>query len=211
MEVHPPHSPIRSLKDFLVHLLTITVGLLIAFGLEGILELRHNRHLVHEAEVNLSAEILTNEKELTKGLVELRKSEGQLQNFVHLVQQLESNRNTPLDHVDFNWTVLELHETSWSTAASTGALGHMSYEEVNRYTRIYGLQHKFDSLQDRAWASANGVVGLATLLQKDPKKITDSELENAERTIGLALANTHAEDNVAGILLASYASFTSSD
>ena len=43
MEVHAPHSPVRSIKDFMVHLLAITIGLLIAPGLwlEGaIVEIR---------------------------------------------------------------------------------------------------------------------------------------------------------------------------
>ena len=38
MEVHPPHSPVRSIKDFMVHLLAITIGLLIALGLEASVE-----------------------------------------------------------------------------------------------------------------------------------------------------------------------------
>lgn len=35
MEVHPPHKPIHSVKEFMVHLLAITIGLLIALGLEA--------------------------------------------------------------------------------------------------------------------------------------------------------------------------------
>jgi hypothetical protein len=198
-------------KDFLIHLLAITIGLLIALGIEGMAEWFHHRHLVHEAEAKITAEIRANQRELNKGLPDLHATEKELQSFVLAVHQLQNNRNTRLDHLDLNWTVLELHDTSWSTAASTGALGHMSYDEVSRYTRIYGLQHKFDALQDRAWASANAVVGLTTLLQKDSKKISDSELENAERAIGLALANTRAEDNIAGILLSSYAGFSAEE
>jgi hypothetical protein len=211
LEVHAPHNPIHSVKDFLIHLLAITIGLLIALGIEGMAEWFHHRHLVHEAEAKITAEIRANQRELNKGLPDLHATEKELQSFVLAVHQLQNNRNTRLDHLDLNWTVLELHDTSWSTAASTGALGHMSYDEVNRYTRIYGLQHKFDALQDRAWASANAVVGLTTLLQKDSKKISDSELENAERAIGLALANTRAEDNIAGILLSSYAGFSAEE
>ena len=208
MEVHPPHSPIRSMKDFFLHLLTITIGLLIALGLEATVEWVHHRHLVREAEANLGEEIRANQQELAKGLPTLRKTEEQLQIFVQLVHRLEGNRNTPTDHLDFNWTVLELHDTNWNTAASTGTLAHMSYDEVNRYTRIYDLQDKFNSLQDHSWASANAVAGLATLLEKDPKKISDSELENAEREIGLALANFRAEDNIGKVLLTGYDGFS---
>lgn len=38
LDVHPPHHAIRGWKDFLLHLLTITIGLLLALSLEGWLE-----------------------------------------------------------------------------------------------------------------------------------------------------------------------------
>ncbi len=45
MDVHAPHKPIHSIKEFLVHLLAITIGLLIALGLESSVEWVHHRHL----------------------------------------------------------------------------------------------------------------------------------------------------------------------
>ena len=47
MEIHSPH-PIHSVKDFLLQLLTITIGILIALTLEGTLERAHHRRLIHE-------------------------------------------------------------------------------------------------------------------------------------------------------------------
>ena len=38
LDVHPPHEKMHGFKDFLLHLLTITIGLLIALGLEGCVE-----------------------------------------------------------------------------------------------------------------------------------------------------------------------------
>jgi len=38
MDVHPPHGAIHGWRDFFVHLIVITLGLLIALGLEGIVE-----------------------------------------------------------------------------------------------------------------------------------------------------------------------------
>ncbi len=48
----------------LLDLATITIGLLIALGLEGCVEWQHHRHLVHEAEASLRAEIKSNESTL---------------------------------------------------------------------------------------------------------------------------------------------------
>ena len=38
LDVHPPHEKMHGFKDFLLHLFTITIGLLIALGLEGYAE-----------------------------------------------------------------------------------------------------------------------------------------------------------------------------
>jgi hypothetical protein len=40
MEIHAPEGPVRSVKDFLVHLSMITLGIVIALSLEGALEHR---------------------------------------------------------------------------------------------------------------------------------------------------------------------------
>jgi hypothetical protein len=44
LEVHAPHEPIQSWKGFTIHIATITIGLLIAIGLEQLVEYFHHRH-----------------------------------------------------------------------------------------------------------------------------------------------------------------------
>lgn len=61
LDVHAPHESIHTWKDFCVHIATITVGLLIAIGLEQVVEAIHHLHqrefledqMFHEAEANL--------------------------------------------------------------------------------------------------------------------------------------------------------------
>ena len=60
LDVHPPHEKVHGFKDFLLHILTITIGLLIALSLEGCVEWRHHRHLVAEARESLHEEIKAN-------------------------------------------------------------------------------------------------------------------------------------------------------
>jgi hypothetical protein len=56
MDVHPPHGPMHSWKDFWVHLGTITIGLLIALALEAGVEKIHQLHQRHQLEEDLRAE-----------------------------------------------------------------------------------------------------------------------------------------------------------
>jgi hypothetical protein len=61
MDVHPPHAGIHSWKDFWIHLGTITVGLLIAIGLEQSVEGLHHIHQRHVLEQELREEAHKNE------------------------------------------------------------------------------------------------------------------------------------------------------
>ena len=60
LDVHAPHGRMEGLRDFLLHLLTITIGLLIALGLEGCVGWQHHRNLVHEAEDGMRGEVAQN-------------------------------------------------------------------------------------------------------------------------------------------------------
>jgi hypothetical protein len=155
MEIHPPHA-IHSVKHFALQLLTITVGILIALTLEGIVQWAHHRQFVHEAEANLTTEIRENQAELAKGTQDLNASEQELEELVALVHALQKNRNTPVKDIHFDWTLDELHATSWNTASATGAIAHMDYSQVKRYTRIYDLQQQFMTTQNRAFDAIMG-------------------------------------------------------
>ena len=48
LDVHPPHEPAHSWRDFFVHMATICLGLLIAIGLEQSVEWMHHRHELKE-------------------------------------------------------------------------------------------------------------------------------------------------------------------
>ena len=44
LDVHAPHNDIHTWKSFFIHIATITIGLLIAIGLEQTVEYVHHRH-----------------------------------------------------------------------------------------------------------------------------------------------------------------------
>ena len=66
LDVHPPHSPTHTWKDFFIHVGTICVGLLIAVGLEQSVEYFHRQHERHllEHELRAEAEIVQRNAEI---------------------------------------------------------------------------------------------------------------------------------------------------
>jgi hypothetical protein len=61
LDIHPAHHAATTWRDFLIHLATIVLGLLIAIGLEQTAEYFHHLHQRHQLEADLRAEGLNNQ------------------------------------------------------------------------------------------------------------------------------------------------------
>src|SRR5580704_12752226 len=73
LDVHAPHQTVRTWKDFLIHIAAISIGLLIAVGLEQTVELFHHRHQVAEIRRSLADERRINEVIFTSACNEFRR------------------------------------------------------------------------------------------------------------------------------------------
>jgi len=60
LDVHARHLSIHTWKDFLMHIATITIGLLIAVGLEQSVEVLHHRHQREQLEEQMRGVFETN-------------------------------------------------------------------------------------------------------------------------------------------------------
>jgi hypothetical protein len=56
LEVHPPHQAARNWRDFFIHIATIVLGLLIAIGLEQMVERIHEHYELRVAREALERE-----------------------------------------------------------------------------------------------------------------------------------------------------------
>lgn len=181
MDVHPPYRPIHSLKEFLIHLLAITIGLLIALGLEATVEWVHHRHLVKDARASLFEEMRDN-----RGSIEqhLRASPGQidhLQKLLSRVEEVETGHARPwIEH--YPWTSASLYDSSWSAALSTSATVYMNEGEVRRYTQIYALQQTYSQIEERNLEERTRMFAFLDLLQ-EKEKPAQIEFESAKQSI----------------------------
>ena len=197
MEIHVPRKAITSLKDLSSELAIVTAGILIALSLEGLLQWKHHRDLAREARTGIMSELRENQYELAKEVHDLENIDHQGEALVSLVHRLESNRKAPIHEASYSFSEAQLHSTSWNSAITTGAVSFMPYAEVKRYTEVYDLQLVFDALQQRAFAGSLDVQGLFTLLGRRPETLTAAELSDAERRIGIAIAEVRAMQQIA--------------
>ena len=145
LDVHPPHEPVLGWRDFVVHLLTITVGLLIALGLEAAVEAMHHHELATQARENI-------EHELERNVAHAKQDTANVQATIDSVDALlaaaRRHRDNPHPagatahqmHVDASWEDFE--DAAWLTARESGALAHMPLDEVQKYAGVYARQEE---------------------------------------------------------------------
>jgi len=145
----------HGVRDFLLHLFTITVGLLIALGLEGCVERAHHRHLVHEAEASLHSEVQSNARILSGALTDLHKQQDALKQDLDILNYTVRNHKAP-EHssIEIGVSVRDLADVAWKTAQATTAVSYMTYPEVQEYAKIYSNQDDLKTAELQATRDA---------------------------------------------------------
>jgi hypothetical protein len=153
LDIHAPHDPIHSWKDFLLHLVIITVGLLIAVGIEGCVELHREHKLVREARATMRDEIQHNSNSMKDTLVSIKKQRATMEKNIDTLTRIQENpENKELQKgasIAADYSMVGLRDTAWKTAQTTGALSFMPYAEAQRYSDVYGAQKDFLDQQDK--------------------------------------------------------------
>jgi hypothetical protein len=150
IDVHPPEHGIRGTSDFFLHLFTITIGLLIALGLEAGVEALHHRHQREEAETLVRREIQNNLTKLRDGAPE---ATAELHQMTHVLQTLEARAQSQpgvLNEKEFVFRESPMQDAAWRTANSTGALTLMDYAEVERFSDVYKEQALLQTMEEQA-------------------------------------------------------------
>ncbi|MGB8131860.1 MAG: hypothetical protein WCG81_18895 [Candidatus Angelobacter sp.] len=174
MEIHAPDKPIHSKKEFMFHMFTVVLGILIALALDGIVTWAHHRALVGEARENIAAEIRKNKETVDAAIPEIRKREEELNHVIETMRQLETAPGS-FKHgsLGFHLENHDLFSTAWQTATVSGAVTYMKYNELNRYTDVYLTQQAFTGLQEQALNQMITIGGMmeVTMKDRDLKKV----------------------------------------
>ena len=174
LDVHPPHHRLEGLKDFSIHLLTITVGLLIAVGIEGCVERHQHRELAQDARETLHREIEGNSKTIADVLPEISKEQTKVNDaivFLKRVRQNPKDKKLQNGSINADFSPITLDDTAWKTAQTTGALAFMPYEEADRYSGIYAAQYQVQISQEKTNDDLAHFIGTARKYDLD-KDIT---------------------------------------
>ena len=184
LDVHAPHEKIHGFRDFLLHLLTITVGLLIALSLEGCVEWRHHRHLVHEAEAGLHDEIIQNSKVIGVLQQEIKNEQKVLDADLEVLNKERMNPAAPHEEISLNFSLKGFQDVTWKTAQTTGAVAYMSYDDARTFSDIYAAQGQLYKVQEQV---VDDVINAAALVAPHPNswQPTTAQIDTIMERIGL--------------------------
>jgi hypothetical protein len=137
MELHVPHGSIRSIKDFLVHIGVVTVGIIIALGLGQLVEARHRSRMAAETMAGFGREITFAETQVKDVVDAIPAWRNQIETEIAKLSATPS-QSAPQEPIQYPDTAYQLiRKASWETAIATQVLGDLPAEKVRGYELAY--------------------------------------------------------------------------
>ena len=178
-DVHAPHEAVHTWKDFLIHIATIVIGLLIAIGLEQTVEVFHHRHQIAETRKALQLELDQNRRAYADRISEFHRQTAALLNNINVlryVQQHPDARQESLPGI-LVWHAVrgEFTQSAWKTAQQSNVTALMPQDEVRRYTLTYDRVEQVAKSFDVIWP-AIVQARLYSIFDSDPTHLTPAQL-----------------------------------
>lgn len=204
LDVHAPEHPISGVRDFFLHLFTITCGLLIALGLENAAEAWHHRQERKEAQETIRRELEDNRSGAQAGsaaVVQEAKALAALLRFLEARAQGVQASAPPSDALSFSET--EVPDAAWRTASTTGALAYFDRQELKGYASAYREQELLQKQEEQALTD---MLLLTTVLHRgeDLSAVSADRAKDALPYVRRALADVYGILAVGGGMLAAY-------
>ena len=209
MEIHAPIGPTHSFKDFAVHILIVTIGILIALGLEGARESWKENKAVSEARTSLEAELHRNRDQLRFERAQVDMANRDLD---RLLANLPELAKTP---AELKAEVLKVpfgsyffRTTAWDSALASGVLAHMDVYELHLFDEAYLGVKNYQDVQKstipdwismQAYFGSHAVYTAAELIEGEERlrslKIKNEFLEHVGDQFAAGLKSSIGEEN----------------
>jgi hypothetical protein len=140
LDVHPPHKAIRGTGEFFLHLLTITIGLLIAVGIEAAVTRHEHTKLAHEAAQTMTAEIRRNLDNTRGALKLIEQQQAHMDANLAVLAKIQDDPKSSASqdaHIDASYGGVDFESTAWRTAQATQAVAYMPYDQAQKFSGIY--------------------------------------------------------------------------
>ena len=138
MDIHPPEGPTRSFKDFAIHILIVTIGIVIALGLEGIRERVHEHNSLVDTRRTFRLELEADRRNLVNETANVQDTSAEVDRVLSDYAQLIKDPGQLQKRVDdIKPGFYAFSGTAWGAASSSGILAYMKTDEENRFADAY--------------------------------------------------------------------------
>jgi hypothetical protein len=168
-------ASVDTFRGFALELVIVTAGVLIALSVDSLREWSQTRSLVRQARETIAREVADNKADLDATLAGLTKQRGEIAKALQLAGDLLAKRESPIRSLNIGAELADLTDSGWRSAERMGALSHMDFSAVQRYSRVYELQELFVAHQRQSVERAAGAI--AILGGGDPHGASDKDLE----------------------------------
>ena len=190
LDVHPPHSPTHTWKDFFIHVATICVGLLIAVGLEQIVEHIHQHYELRETREALEHEREVNRQRMQVNTRHWLEMDAALSNDLLVLDAVRhhpgiAQADLPGD-LNYNQYPFEYDHAVWDAAEKNGIIRLMPLKEANDDQAFYQLAEEMSEQSLHEWDAVNDQRRFL-LVDSDPTHLAPDQLDETERLIQISL------------------------
>ncbi len=200
LDVHPPHHATTTWRDFLIHIATIVIGLLIAIGLEQTVEWVRHSHERNQLERDLVIEANNN--------IELMRLDYQYFNRVEVeLAALRSEARGFRAHPASGPHPVDLHALTgrsadyfpdapvWNTAKEGGLATLLPRREAAMYDLVYGQQSLMTAEYHTYEQERAALENFSLRFMADPSQLIDLASMSSDdlKEYSVLLANLQSE------------------
>lgn len=204
LDVHPIHPSVHTWKDFLIHIVTITIGLLIAIGLEQAVEAVHHQNLRREARESIRREISDNEATLKEDLQSLQRQRTMLERDIQILRQLAAQQKGPIPTLNFDWQWSGMDDAAWQTAKETATVALFPAAELHEDNNVYVQQ---TLVNDAGFKLVRDLTDATVPIrvQPDQTALTAAQIDELERSCAVSINQIQYIESLSRALARNYA------
>jgi hypothetical protein len=200
IDVDLPEPPIWSFRGFAVHVLTVTVGFLIALGLNSLVSLYEQHRTASQARSYFRLEIAENRPRIANDLRENQKEQKAFSAIIAFLKQRKAGGHPqPPGQINLKTTSVALSHAAWDTGLASQALTYMPFEQTAVLAQLYAVQNEFAEVERDALRTSYDMAAFS-----DPDAFTGAELPRTLNTLQRSYAYLTSIAQIERKLLAQY-------
>jgi hypothetical protein len=145
LDVHPAHHAANTWREFLIHIATIVLGLLIAVGLEQTVEHIHHRRQATEARELLRIERNKNRTSLAIDIYTTERHQRDLRRDLTILRGLRTHTPVPDQTFILRRFSYGFFSEAWKNIHESGTVNYLTPEDLQALDYLYLLQEEFSA------------------------------------------------------------------